>query len=93
MNNQEMIDKATELHAVHAFDSAKIVEIVEAGIIPEGTIIHTRADQVVKYEHGSMVVYTNGKVTKELPATEGQYYEQALIMYAYGQSKINNRGE
>ena len=92
MTNREMIDKVEADHkkqSGYSFDSARIVEVIEAGTIPEGTVLTTRGDQTVKFESGKVVVYSDcGKSVRLLD--DAKTLQGALMMYAYNESNVGH---
>jgi len=91
MTEQEMIAKVEGLHRGqlgYNFDPAKVAEIVRTGTVPEGTILTTRDDQVVRYETSKVNVYVAGKLTKSLDDAAAQ--QNALMQYAYNASKLGS---
>ena len=91
MNKEEMINKVIADHkskAGYNFDPAKVKEIIETGVIPEGTILTEQANQTVKFENGAVVLYVDGKVAKTMD--DERAIEGALMTYAYIKSNIGN---
>jgi hypothetical protein len=91
MTEQEMITKVETMHRSrpgYNFDPAKVAEIIGAGTVPEGTLLTTRADQVVRYEGGKVNVYVAGKLAKSLDDAVAQ--QGALMQYAHNASKIGS---
>ena len=77
----EVIKQDIESASGYRYNSVKLAEIINAGIVPDGTVIALDNESKIVLEGNEIVAYENGEENNRM-AYEGEMADRLLMMYA-----------
>jgi hypothetical protein len=93
MNKDEMIAKTVEMiesQSGFAYNKQIVIDTINAGTIPDGTVLYDDGENKLVIEGNDLINYLNGSKVKAT-AMVGEAFDNVLMMYASNQSRLNTK--